>query len=408
MPPSPPPAAEPHRSRVNIVDVAVALLAVAAVALVVSGYLLFRVPGRPQIASVEPRTVVSGDDARVVLRGQRFLPFFRVFLERSGDSAQVSHEIRRSEASDEFTLSNRAQARFVVESPALAELWIPEGTRPGVYDLALYDETRQVAVLRQAVTVVPSVLPPAAEAATVLASGWFVGFTAAAASELKVGMKVPADDERPWGEIVSLEPPVSGVMRLQVGPEFVNGAVEDRVQVPATLRLTCVPADGRCRVGDVYIAAQTPLPVPFAGRTVPFFIDVIDSDAGIRAVTARVRARFVVPAEVASMMRPGDLDEIVALSRDVRRPAARVVSLSAVRTAARGELPDDAARAGGAAGLVAVDAALSVPVRVTPEEMRYRGRVLKPGVMLTFTTRGYTAEGWVLAVEPVSQGEAAQ
>lgn len=368
--------------RLNVVDLAAGAGAVAVAALAVAGYALFRTPPTPRIDRVEPPTLHAARDMRVRVQGNGFLPFFRVFLERTGGPATLTSRLGRDESSDAFTLSNRAQARFVVESPTLAEVWIPEGTLPGTYTLGIYDETRRVAVKDNAFTVEPSGLGSDVQQATMRVFGSFRGLSKDAVTRFAPGLRFTVASGT-IAEVLSVSAPIADTLRLQVGNTFVNGSVDNRLQVPAALRVYCTPFDGRCRAGDTYVAAFSELSLPFEGETARFVIHEVIADGPSTAAFAKVVARFEVPREIAGLMTAGDKElfsDAAALS------SVPVVTLLAIHQ--RGATPSS----------IVLDGELLLPVVMTSDALFFRGEALKLGTPLSFTTQAYTARGSIVSL----------
>jgi hypothetical protein len=366
--------------RFNIVDAAGVAAGAALVALVATGFALFRHPPPPRIDRVEPATIVEGSDRRVRVVGENLLPFFRVFLERAGGPATLSHRIEPLETSDEFTISNRVQARLVVESPTLAEIWIPDGTLPGTYTVALYDETRRVSTREQTFTLREAASGSQPVRASVRAVGAFTALRESAVASLTIGARFPDGAAAPAVEVLAVGAPSADTMRLQVGSKFVEGAVAARIQLPATLRVFCKPFDGRCRFGEIYVAALGELPIELAGGTARFLIHEITPDTPAASIAATVSVRFSTSPEVAARMNVGD-EEL---------PPVRLAPTAAIATmqAVTGAQP----------GLVVRDVALNVPVVKTAGQLLFRGEALKIGSPFTFTTADYKADGTVVAI----------
>ena len=143
--------------RVNLVDAGIAVLAVGTAAGLFTAFRVFRLPRGPEIASVEPATQPAVTGAQLRLRGRDFLPYERVFVNQSGASPGFVHGDEKP--ADEFTLVNQTRAPWVVESPSLASVSLPDRMAPGTYDLIFYNETRQLSIARAAFTLT-SVAPP--------------------------------------------------------------------------------------------------------------------------------------------------------------------------------------------------------------------------------------------------------
>jgi len=117
--------------KLNLIDVVTVAVVLGLIPLAYGAFLLFRVP-MPIITSIEPTQVRQGDSATLKLTGSGFRPFL---VARLGD--------------------NEASA-FLVQSPTIAEVRMPETLPPGNYDLTLFDQVRELVRMPGAITVVPS------------------------------------------------------------------------------------------------------------------------------------------------------------------------------------------------------------------------------------------------------------
>ena len=120
--------------RVNLVDALVTGLVVVLFPLAFSGYLLFRAPP-PSLVSIEPTTVWAAPDQRIHVRGTNFRPYLRI------------------------TFDTKKAKSFLLADFSSAEVGVPE-LAPGRYDVALYDEAKELARLPGALTVVAQAVRP--------------------------------------------------------------------------------------------------------------------------------------------------------------------------------------------------------------------------------------------------------
>jgi hypothetical protein len=104
-------------------------------------YRVFRIPP-PEILSVAPSTLVADAPRRVRLTGRHFRPYLSAFTPKTG------------EPYSSLTPNANIQATFLVETPAEAELALPQ-LGPGTYDVHLYDEAREIAWREAAFTIAP-------------------------------------------------------------------------------------------------------------------------------------------------------------------------------------------------------------------------------------------------------------
>ncbi|MBI3491704.1 MAG: DUF4330 family protein [Acidobacteria bacterium] len=206
--------------RVNLFDAAAIAVALIIVALTVVGYRLLRVPVAPKIITVTPATLTPGPDLRITVTGRNLLPYMRVFLQRTARPNAVMNDVSPAAHFDSYVLVNLAQAKFLVESPELAEVRLPDGLLPGTYDLILYNETNIVAVREAAFTVA---LPQQERSARISATIRFVGRQQVLALAHDGDVDVsPGDGEA--STIVSIE------HRAEVNADLSDGIGDGRVR----------------------------------------------------------------------------------------------------------------------------------------------------------------------------------
>ncbi|GEM_PF-3252672 len=113
--------------KINLIDAAVGLLFLFLIPLAYGAYALFRIPS-PKITAVEAVTLTD-QGWRMRLLGKDLRPFLRVF-------------------------AGVHMGEFLIESPTRAEVQFPK-LEAGTYDLALYDQTQEVARLNNVLTITP-------------------------------------------------------------------------------------------------------------------------------------------------------------------------------------------------------------------------------------------------------------
>jgi hypothetical protein len=74
---------------INLIDAGVGVLVIAVVAMIAVGFSVFKVPGTAELTTVEPASQPAGASIRLLVRGKNFLPFMRVSVQRTGDSAKA-------------------------------------------------------------------------------------------------------------------------------------------------------------------------------------------------------------------------------------------------------------------------------------------------------------------------------
>jgi len=131
---------------VNVIDLALALAAVAAIAFGAAAYRVFVIPD-PVLETVEPAEVLVGASPRVTLVGRHFRHYLRAFVPRTGTPFTVTP-----------AQVDGPEARFAWVTEQRVELALPT-LEPGPYDLYVFDDTKQIAYRRAAFTVVPPKFP---------------------------------------------------------------------------------------------------------------------------------------------------------------------------------------------------------------------------------------------------------
>ena len=127
--------------RVNLVDAATLVVVLLLLPIGVATYRVFGVP-RPEIVKLDPETVRVDGDRRVRIEGRNLRPYMHAFIARAGQPAAFVDPP-----------TNPNEATLLLEQPTLADLKLP-AVEPGVYDLYLYDEGREVARRLSAFTVI--------------------------------------------------------------------------------------------------------------------------------------------------------------------------------------------------------------------------------------------------------------
>jgi hypothetical protein len=206
--------------RVNVVDLAAAIVFLALIPLAFAAYALFRTPA-PTLSRVTPVTLFQGEPQRIEIDGTNLRPFMRVSID---------------------TVPARS---FLLGSTKYAIVDLPDLT-PGSYDVVLYDYMQEVARLRRALTVAP--VPTDLELDV---DGAFITMSDAAAATVKAGDKLPSAD-RPAAEVLSIGARSAGDLRLRFGEQTITVPQRSR-NVPATLRVKCSTVPGpdgtaRCSV----------------------------------------------------------------------------------------------------------------------------------------------------------------
>jgi hypothetical protein len=386
--------------RFNVVDAAAAIVVVAAGVALYSGYRVLLMPGGPHIAAVEPSSQPAVNGARLKLHGRDFLPYHRVFVKRSGDTAQFVHE--GETPVDVYTLPNHTQAQLLVEDPSTAEIRLPDRMGPGTYDLMFYNETREVSSRRAAFTLISAAPPPApSPSAWVRADGTFGRLVDRDVALLTSGARLATDDAHESLDIVTVDRPQPEVARVGAGSGAVPAALEGRLQVPATVRVRCSVTQTGCTIGGAVVAAGSNLPARLGEHRYVFVVNDVSPDLPDVVRDADVGVRFVLRQAEAAAMKTGDLDAADAVAARHPRRAATLASIGARRDVTQRTLlnvtwPQRWIEEPAAT----VDAVLRVPLTQIDGVWLYKGQAIKSGGTIAFETPTYKTRAWVLNVAP--------
>ncbi len=140
--------------RWNLLDVAAAIVLASVATVGVAGYRRFQAPA-PEIVAVTPSPVVAGKARALSVRGRHFHPYLHFFVFAAGHTPAIN-------ALDPST----QEAKAVATTATTADVTLPPVT-PGVYDLYVFDEFQQVALLPRAFTVLAPTYARAEMASTV-------------------------------------------------------------------------------------------------------------------------------------------------------------------------------------------------------------------------------------------------
>jgi Domain of unknown function (DUF4330) len=267
--------------RINVFDAAVVAGVVATLALAVVGYRLLRLPLPPRVTEVSPSTLTSGPSLRMTIKGENLLPYMRVYLQRTGEPAKVMYDASQWIKVDSYTLANAARTTFLVESPTLAEVEVPNILLPGTYDMVFNDETKVVGVARAAFTVVPAPklkVESRYREAMLRVTGAFIGMSQADAAAVKAGAKVPTGAEDPWGEVLSTGSPQKDVATVETGRGPIEVGVLDRWRVAADIRFRCVATQGKCFSMEMPLLVGDTLNLQVDGAVRNFLIEKVSPE----------------------------------------------------------------------------------------------------------------------------------
>lgn len=392
--------------RVNLIDAGVGLLIVVIGAGVFVGYRLLRLPVAPVVLKVEPDVQRGGGtNMRISLRGRNFLPYMRVFVQRTGESAKALKKLDpNSSGLDQFVLMNYSRGRFFAESPQVAELWLPDGLGAGSYDLVFYNETQLVAVKEAAFKLTdpppPPPPPPSAPRASIRAYGAFIAVDRANPPRLVPGVRLPTGEAEPWAEILEVQPPRPETALVRTPAGDFPAEVNTRTQVPAVLRVHCAVEVLNCGVPGANIIVGNTYPIQVGDKTVNFYVQDMGPDAAEVVREAMVDVRFFTKPEIAKLVHPSDADLSKVPATTRMRRSAVLRSRSAAEASSATLNQSDGQQSFQMAGqVVAFTAKLAMPLMQTPTGWFYRGQPIKAGNNLTFETSDYSIRGMILGVD---------
>ena len=398
--------------RVNLIDAGVGLLILLIAAGTFVGYRLLRLPVAPVVLKIEPEAQPAGaTNMRLALRGQNFLPFMRVFVQRTGTTAAPLKKLDpKASGLDPFVLVNYSQGRFFAESPTIAEVWLPDRLGAGTYDLAFFNETQMIAVKQAAFTLTPPPPPPppppTAPRANILAYGAFIAVDRANPPRLAPGVRLPSGAADPWAEILEVHAPQTETALVRAPAGDIPAAVPSRMQVPAVLRVHCTVDVLNCNVPGANITVGNSYPIQVGDRTLNFYVEDMGPDAVEVVRDAIVEVRFVTKPEVARLVRAGDTDSTKApTTTRLRRPAV-LRARSAAEQSSVAVTQSDGGQSFQLEGqVVAFTAKIEMTLMQMPTGWFYRAQSIKAGNSLTFDTFGYTVRGIILGVDLGKAGE---
>ncbi|MBI3402911.1 MAG: DUF4330 family protein [Acidobacteria bacterium] len=385
---------------VNLFDAVAGVVVLIMLALGVAGYRILRVPVAPTIATLTPSTVTAGPDIRIAVKGDNLLPYLRLYLQRTNKPSAVMHDLNPMTSFDNYALVNYTQARFLVESPQLAEIRLPDNLLPGTYDFILQNEANIVAVREAAVVVNPPPPPPPRAGdpkAVVRVRGAFTNLTKEVAAKLAAGARLPGGSAESWGEILSVKPPAPAEVRLDAGEKSIVSRMTNRWQVGAELRARCDVDGFKCYLpGGALLAPGKNVQADAGGTPVIFVVSEIAPDEPERAVNASVTIRLQDRPEVLALIREQDADVSPGGDRD---SPARIVALGrrSERTSELNEsLIDGTVRGPEKVGVL--ECTLRVPVTKVAGGWSYRSQVIKAGAAIVFQTDAYVVRGTITSV----------
>lgn len=260
--------------RVNLIDAAVALLALVAIVFVLLAYVLFRLPNPPVVTSVSPTRIPANEEHSLQLKGLNFIPYLRAYLGRTNQADFVKRPTEQ-EKQDEFTLVNATRVQFLLETPTLAEIKVPP-LGAGSYDLHFYDETGHVGEKIAAFVVEPQE-SGGPGTGSLIVHGTFGGLAPPAANEVRVGDRVTTGDLT-WGDVLSSDPPQPDVAPIAVLDRVVPTQVAGLLQVPARLRVRCRVVGNECRVEGTPVVPGRTLRAVVGAHPTTFRITGVEAD----------------------------------------------------------------------------------------------------------------------------------
>jgi len=331
--------------RFNLVDALVAVFAIGLIPLLYGAATLFWQP-QPVLTAVEPASLTTGPSMRMRIRGEHLRPYMRVSV-------------------------GTTQGRdFLFRSTEEAEINLPE-MPPGTYDVVLYDAAQERARLTQAMTILPSPLPPA----RAIAVGHFGNLDAARAQQLTPGTVVEG-----LGTIRRVGSAVPGRLRVGPNPQLdipVGGAMmlPAEVEVPCELRIEGgLPM---CRGGGQTLLTNVVLAGAHSSGSLSFQIDQLRGSAELVSLTVAVR--FTYPPDILAAVRVGDSDHGLYFN-----PLAAGATVRRITRRSPNEL----------------EAALEVIAERGPQGWRFQLQPLRAGAPITIRTARYEIAGIVQRISP--------
>ena len=392
--------------RVNLIDAGVGLLILLIGAGVFVGYRLLRLPVAPVVLKVDPEAQQGGGtNMRVSLRGENFLPFMKVFVQRSGNSTKALKKLDATASGlDQFVLVNYTQGRFFAQSPRIAEVWLPDKLGAGTYDLVFFNETQRVGVKQAAFTLTepppPPPPPPSAPHANIRAYGAFIAVDRATPPRLVPGTHLPTGVAEPWADILEIDPPRPETTLIRTPTGNIPVEVNARVQLPAVLRVRCIVEVLNCGVPGANITVGSTLHIQVGDKTVNFYVQDMGPDPTEVVREALVDVRFFAKPEIARLVKEHDADVSKISPTARRRDPAVIRSRSTAEEASATLTQFDGAQSFQISGpVVAFTAKLAMVLMQTPTGWFYRDQPVKAGINLVFETPSYSVRGMILNVE---------
>lgn len=263
---------------------------------------------------------------------------------------------------------------FLFKSTTEAEINLSE-MPPGVYDVVLYDFAQERSRIPQALTILPSPVPPT----KVMLVGTFLNLTAGQAEGLTPGMPLSG-----LGVIREVSAPLPASMRVIAGP-VVELSRDEAVKLPATVEAFCEvriqPTTPYCQIGPL-VLQQTAVVV---GETpqgkVAFQIDQVRGAVPLETLT--VTARFSGPDAVIDEIRVGDQDR----GQFMNPLAAGATVTSVVRQPAQGDIGH-------------VEVVLELQAERASNGWQYAEQPLRVGLNVLLRTPRYEMPGLVRRISP--------
>jgi hypothetical protein len=326
--------------------------------------------------------------------GQNLLPFLRVFV---GSSSAV----------------------FLIQTPEMGEVKLPDNLEPGTYDLDFYNEGQLVAKQPGAVTIVTPEAPPAppqkesAPPLTVLmrVHSTLVGLSKANLAKIKAGYKFDTGRDDKYVEVHAVRDSGQDFTMLRPNDQDpIRLPLADTYRANVVLRIRCAVVNNKCLVGDVDIHPGVFTTLPVDGDEITLVTGDIEPDQDARPRTFPVveaRVRFVVSTDVFPLVRPGQVCQTWG---------AELTAVDHVRDEVTQATLNQASARGNVQGTVTVteqmksfEATVRMPVRIVgnawvpaadPPTPQPDGLpTIKAGAIFTFDTMDYVMRGWILSVK---------
>ncbi len=240
--------------KVNLIDAVIAVVVIGLIPVAFGAYLLFRTP-TPILRAVTPSSLYQGQNLRVTISGENLRPYLRV------------------------TFNGVQGQSFVIGNTTFALVDLPD-LKAGTYDVGLWDYRQLVAMLPNALTILPLAPTPTMQMDV---RGTFKGLTPDRLKEIKAGDRFPPAGDL-QATVVSIGSAVPSSIQVRAGTSSLVVPLGGQTDLQAELRVRCFTVsnpDGsvRCAIAgpvqQVDVAPGSILPLNGPGGGVAFQISEV-------------------------------------------------------------------------------------------------------------------------------------